>query len=335
MYSRIRSVVVGYGSAYQWGHRHAEWIQQTEGLFLYGICDTDENARERATKDYGEQVRVFSDLDQVLRDEAVELVVLVTPHDTHAPFAIKALRAGKHVLTEKVMCLNTAEADAMIQAVRESAKALTVFHNRRWDSDFLTVKKTIESGVLGDVFLIESCVTNYDKPFGWRAEKKHGGGQLYDWGAHLFDQAVQLIQAEPAVVFAEIQTRVWDVDVDTFAKVIVRFDNGCLFEADFGNVQQISKPRWHVFGEKGTLVKQTFRPEDKASVKTSLHGVAATLQIDSVPGDWSMPYKNLSDHLNKGADLIVKPENVRKSIAIIETAFKSAALGQSLPIRSS
>lgn len=123
--------------------------------------------------------------------------------------------------------------------------------------------------------------------------------------------------------------------MDTFAKVIVRFDNGCLFEADLGNVQQISKPRWHVFGEKGTFVKQTFGAEDKAFVKTSLHGVAATLQIDSVPGDWSMPSKNLCDHLNKGADLIVKPENVRKSIAIIEAAFKSAALGQSLPIGSS
>lgn len=201
MYSRIRSVVVGYGSACQWGHRHAEWIQQTEGLSLYGICDTDEKARERATKDYGEQVRVFSDLDGVLRDEAVELVVPVTPHDTRALFAIKALRAGKHVLTEKVMCLNAAEADAMIQAARESGKALTVFHNQRWDSDFLTVKKAIDSGVLGEVFLIESCVTNYDKPFGWRAEKRHGGGQVYDWGVHLFDQAVQLIQAEPAVVF--------------------------------------------------------------------------------------------------------------------------------------
>ncbi len=335
MYSGIRSVVVGYGSAYQWGHRHAEWIQQTEGLSLYGICDTDENARERATKDYAEQVRVFSDLDEVLRDEAVELVVLVTPHDTHAPLAIKALRAGKHVLTEKVMCLNTAEADAMIQAARESGKALSVFHNRRWDSDFLTVKKAIDSGMLGEVFLIESCVTNYDKPFGWRAEKKNGGGQLYDWGAHLFDQAVQLIDAKPLTVFAELQTRVWDVDVDTFAKVIVPFDNGCLFEADLGNVQQISKPRWHVFGEKGTLVKQTFRPEDEASVKTSLHGLAATLQIDSVPGDWTVPYKDPSDHLNRGADLIVKPENVRKSIAIIETAFKSAALGQSLSIGSS
>lgn len=335
MSSDVHCVVVGYGSAYSWGQRHAQWVEQTDGLSLYGVCDTDENAREKAKKDYGAHLKLFSDLDEVLQDEAVELIVLVTPHDTHAPLAVKALRAGKDVLTEKVMCLNTAEADAMIQAARESGKVLTVFHNRRWDSDFLTVKKVVDEGMLGDVFLIESCVTNYDKPFGWRAEKKHGGGQLYDWGAHLFDQAVQLIGAEPAVVFAELQTRVWDVDVDTFAKVVVKFDNGCLFEADLGNIHQISKPRWHVFGEKGTLLKQTFDAGDKASVKTTPDGVAATLQVDTIPGDWSMPYKNLSDHLNHGAELLVRPENVRKSIAIIEAAFQSAASGQSVPLGGS
>lgn len=334
MSSEIRSVVVGYGSAYNWGQRHAQWVAQTEGLSLCGICDTDEIAREKANEDYGAQLRIFSDLDEALRDEAVELVVLVTPHDTHAPLAVKALRAGKHVLTEKVMCLNTAEADAMIQAARESGKVLSVFHNRRWDSDFLTVKKVVDEGMLGDLFLVESSVTNYDKPFGWRAAKKHGGGQLYDWGAHLFDQAVQLIDAKPIVVFAELQTRVWDVDVDTFAKVVVRFDNGCLFEADLGNIHHTSKPRWQVFGEKGTLLKHTFEPDEKATVKTSLDGVATTFQVDTVPGDWSVPYKNLSEHLNHGADLIVRPENVRKSIAIIEAAFQSAESGQSVSIGS-
>lgn len=334
MSSEIRCVVIGYGSAYNWGQRHAQWVEHTSGLSLYGICDIDENAREKAKRDYWPQLKIFSDLDEVLRDDPVELVILVTPHDTHAPLAVEALRGGKHVLTEKVMCLNTAEADAMIQAARESGKVLSVFHNRRWDSDFLTVKKVLDEGMLGEVFLIESSVTNHEKPFGWRAEKKHGGGQLYDWGAHLFDQAVQLIDAEPTVVFAELQTRVWDVDVDTFAKVLVRFDNGCLFEADLGNIHQRSKPRWHLFGEKGTLLKQTFEPGDKASVKTSLDAVPTTLQVDTVSGDWSMPYKNLSDHLNHGADLIIRPENVRKSIAIIEAAFQSAASGQSVSIRS-
>ncbi len=328
----IRCVVVGYGSAYRWGHHHAEWVEQTGGLTLHGICDTQEEARRNAEKSLAGRIKLFSDLDEVLKDDAVELVTLVTPHDTHAPLAIKALNAGRHVLTEKVMCLNTAEADAMIEAAKESRKMLTVFQNRRWDSDFLTVKDAVESGILGDVFLVESCVTVYGKPSGWRAVKKHGGGQLYDWGAHLFDQAVQLVRRDPVTVFAEIQRRVWDVDVDTFAKVIVRFENGCLFEVDLGNVQWTSKPRWQVFGEKGALVKETFDPEEKARVRTSLNGTPGELRLESVPGDWSEVYTNVSRHLNEGADLIVKPENVRKSIAIIEAAFKSAECGQSVSI---
>lgn len=332
MSSGIRCVVVGYGPTYTWGHRHAQWIEQTEGLALYGICDVDRHARRSAEKNFRGKIKLFSDLDEVLNDDAVEMVSLVTPHDTHAPLAIKALKAGRHVLTEKVMCLDTAEADAMIEAARESGKMLSVFHNRRWDSDFLTVKKAVDDGMLGDIFLIESAVSVYARPSGWRALKKHGGGQLYDWGAHLFDQALQLIPAEPVAVFADIQRRVWDVDVDTFAKVIVRFDNGCLFEADLGNVQWTSKPRWRVFGENGTLVKESFDPEEKARVKTTVSGVPADLQIDSIPGDWGEVYKNVSDHLNEGAELAVKPEDVRQSIAIIEAAFQSAESGQSVPV---
>ncbi|NQT83256.1 Gfo/Idh/MocA family oxidoreductase [bacterium] len=335
MSSQIRCVVVGYGSAFQWGHRHTEWVEQTDGLLLYGICDTDADARSRAQQNFGERVKIFSELDEVLNDDAVDLVILVTPHDTHAPLAIKALNAGKHVLTEKVMCVNTDEADAMIQAARKSGRMLSVFHNRRWDSDFLTVKKVVESGMLGDIFLVESAVSVREKPSGWRAVKRHGGGQLYDWGAHLFDQAVQLIGTDPVTVFADIQRRVWEVDVDTFAKVLVRFENGCVFEADFGTVQWISKPRWGVFGEKGTLVKEGFDPDEKARVRTSINGVTADLQIESVPGDWSAVYRNVSEHLNEGADLIVKPENVRKSIAIIEAAFRSAEAGESVSIEKS
>jgi scyllo-inositol 2-dehydrogenase (NADP+) len=332
MSSEIRCVVVGYGSAYHWGHRHAEWVEQTEGLTLHGICDTDDEARMNAERNFARKIKLFSHLEEVLQDDAVEMVILVTPHDTHAPLAIKALKAGKHVLTEKVMCLNTAEADAMMHAAAESRRMLSVFHNRRWDSDFLTVKDALESGMLGDIFLVESCVSVYEKPFGWRAAKKHGGGQLYDWGAHLFDQAIQLIPAKPVTVFADIQRRVWDVDVDTFAKVLVRFENGCIFEVDLGNVLRTSKPRWRVFGEKGTLAKQGFDPKEKARVRTSLNDMPADVEIKSVPGDWGALYRNLSEHLNEGADLIVKPENVRKSISIIEAAFKSAECGQSIPI---
>ncbi len=334
MSSEIRCVIVGYGSAYRWGHRHAQWVEETDGLSLYGICDTDETARRNAEKDFAGRIRLFSDLGEALKDEAVDMVILLTPHDTHAPLAIQALKAGKHVLTEKVMCLNTAEADAMIQAATESGKMLTVFHNRRWDSDFLTVKKVVESGMLGEVFLVESAVSFYTEPSGWRAMKKHGGGQLYDWGAHLLDQAIQLIPAEPATVFADVQRRVWDVDVDTFAKVIVRLANGCLFEVDLCNVQCLSKPRWRVFGDKGTLVKETFDADEKARLRTFVKSIAFDEEIESVPRDWGEIYRNVSAHLNGGAELAVKPEGVWKSIAIIEAAFQSAESGQSVSLKN-
>jgi len=332
MGGEIRCVVVGYGPSYGWGHRHAEWIERTRGLSLHGICDIDADARSNARKTFGDRVKIFPDFEDVLADDEVDLVSLVTPHDTHAPLAIRALQASKHVLTDKVMCLTTAEADTMIRAAKESGRMLSVFQNRRFDSDFLTVQKVIQDGWLGDVFLVESSVCGYDRPSGWRAMKKHGGGVLYDWGAHLLDQALQLIDSQPKTVFADVQKRVWDMDVETFAKVIIRFENGCIFEVDLGNVQWSSKPRWRIFGENGTLRKETLEPGDKARVTTSVSGVAADLLIDSIQGDRGGLYGNISAHLNEGAQLLVEPDDVRKSISLIEAAFESAESGKSVSV---
>jgi len=126
MGGEIRCVVVGYGPTYGWGHRHAEWIERTRGLSLYGVCDIDADARPNAQSVFGDRIKIFSDVDDVLADDSVDLVSLVTPHDTHAPLAIRALQASKHVFTEKVICLTTAEADTMIQAEKK-AEEYSVF----------------------------------------------------------------------------------------------------------------------------------------------------------------------------------------------------------------
>jgi len=142
------------------------------------------------------------------------------------------------------------------------------------------------------------------------------------------------VDRQPTVtVFADVQKRVWDMDVETFAKVIIRFENGCIFEVDLGNVQWSSKPRWRIFGENGALRKETLEPGDKSRVTTSVSGVAADLLIDSIQGDWGGLYGNISAHLNEGAQLLVEPDDVRKSISIIEAAFESAESGKSVSVK--
>jgi len=155
-------VIIGFGMGFNPKQYHCSIIETTKGLNLYGVCDIKPDRLKEAQKEY--QIKTFVSFDEVLDDDNVDLVVIATPHNTHAPMAIKALDAGKHVVTEKIMCLNTQEADAMISASKRNQRLLSVRQNRRWDPDYLTVKKVIDDGILGDVFSIDSplltCILN-------------------------------------------------------------------------------------------------------------------------------------------------------------------------------
>lgn len=326
----VKCAVVGYGSAHAMGAHHCNQIRNTDGLELVAVAEPVTERRQIAAEQ--EQVPVFKSLTELLDKSDAELVVLVTPHDTHAPLAIEALDAGRHVISEKVMCLNTAEADAMIAAARRNGRMLTVYQNRRWDKDYVTVRGVIDAGLLGEVFDIESSVGGYGRPGGWRAEKKHGGGMLYDWGAHLVDQVVQMVPAAPRCVFATMQHRVWDVDVETHASVHVAFANGCVAHIDVGNISWIRRHRWYVRGEKGALFKQTMGDESKVVVRTELKGVRSRMEIEPLQASWASFYENVAAHLLDGAELAVKPEESRTAVAVIEAAFISAETGNAVDL---
>jgi len=231
----IKHVVVGYGSAYGMGHRHAEWAKNTKGFELVGVCEPDPVRRALAAET--EEVPTYENMDQVVADDDVDMVALIVPHDLHAPLAIQAMDAGKHVITEKPMCVTTKEADAMIAAARENDVTLTVYQNRRWDADFVTVKHLIDQGALGEVFVIEAAVGGFRPLRGWRREEKHGGGMLRDWGAHVIDQLVQIGGGPAERVYADFEHRVWTdlMDVPTHTKVLITFPSGVWAEAELSN----------------------------------------------------------------------------------------------------
>ena len=143
----VNVVVVGYGFAGRCFHTYLANL--AEGMSIYGIATRDQSRQKQASEDYP-TAKIYEHLDQVLDDKSVDLVVLATPHHVHAEMAIQAMKAGKHVVTDKIMCMNAGEAEAMITASKENNVLLSVFHNRRWDWDYLTVKKAIADGLLGE-----------------------------------------------------------------------------------------------------------------------------------------------------------------------------------------
>jgi predicted dehydrogenase len=303
------------------GKHHSTEVCGTDGFELRAIFDVLHERREAAREEQPD-AQIYETFEELLADPEVDLVVLVTPHNTHRDLSVQASRAGKHVMTEKVMCLNAQEADQMISAAENAAKMLTIYQNRRWDGDFLTVRKVIESGVLGDVFQIESSVNGFYFPDGWRGIRACGGGMLYDWGAHLVDQICTLMRpAEPISVFAVSHAGAHDVDIETQTTAMIKFDNGVSAEIDVGCMSYIARPRWLIRGDRGAFAM----PDWQSATLTTAEG-GDSVQVEE--SNWHGIYQNVADHLAKGTDLAVQARDVAQSIGVIEAAFKSAETGE-------
>ncbi len=285
--------------------------------------------------------------EHALADPQVDVVVLATPNDLHAPQAIAAMQAGKHVVTDKPMCLNVAEADAMIAASRQAGRLLSVFHNRRWDGDFLTMGTILEQGLLGDLFLVETAWLQTRPPRGWSSERHRGGGKLLDLGVHLIDQAMALLKAPVTQVYARWHHWVWPTDVEDHTYCIVSFASGVDVYVTTSSAAHIQTRRWQLMGTKGVLIKEGFDPQEPALVAGGITTAAeepkqyariydrttspsAETIIPTLPGRWLTFYDNIADALQHGAALAVTPESSRDVMAVIEAARQSAQSGQAV-----
>ena len=341
----IKVGIVGYGFAGR--GFHAYLINRVPDLKLVAVASRAPERRAQAERDYG--VATFETLEELLERGQIDLVVIATPHDTHASLACQAMDAGKHVVVDKVMCLSGEEADAMIESSRKNGVVLSVFHNRRWDWDYLTVRKVLEEGLLGVPYLFETAVTRYRAPRGWRATAKASGGILYDWGAHLIDHALQLVPATVRSVTCDVQYRGWGAEIGSYVRLLMRFANDVLYSIELGNLVRQDKPRWLILGERGALVKTGLDPQEpamlaghidaavedpanRARVRTEFDGLPAEMIVETVKSDWTNYYRNVADTLLGRAELAVKPEQVRRAIAVFDAAIRSARTGETVPV---
>ncbi|MEM7533854.1 MAG: Gfo/Idh/MocA family oxidoreductase [Chloroflexota bacterium] len=333
----LNTVVVGYGMATRF--YHAPITASTEGLHLYGIATSSPEKQTEIEQTYG--CKAFAGLEAALADPAVDLIVLSTPNSTHAEMAVAALEAGKHVVAEKVMCLNLDECDRMIAAANKSGKLLSVFQNRRWDGDYLTVKKLLDAGTLGDVRWIEMAWQRWDPPKGWRAEAGLGGGRFYDLGAHLLDQLLLLFPQDIESVYCRMHHDFPGLDVDSHVLITVTFVDGCTGVIDLTSVSAIEKPRFYLFGNKATFIKHGLDPQDNAArtdgIDTAIvedeayygymfDGETKTV-IPTIQGRWRDYYENVADVLLNGAESAVKLDEARRVIAVLEAALQSVREG--------
>jgi len=343
MNTPIGAGLIGYG----YGGRsfHAYLLSLEPRIQLVAVSSRNKERREAAQTDWG--VKTYPSARGLFEDPDVDLVIVATPHHLHAELAIKGLRAGKHVIVDKVMCMNTEEADAMIAARDQNQRCLSVFHNRRWDGDFLTIKKIIHEGLLGKVYYTE--ITNLrDHPSSsWRGEKALCGGILYDWGAHFVDQALLLAKSRPVSVHCIVQNVKWNQDIGDNGMMTLQFEDKTCTRIWVGHASKIRRPHWWLLGTQGAFVKEGVDPQEQAMCErrirearedprhfgvltTSLAGLQHVSTVATLPGDWTAFYENVAAHILDGQPLVVTPESVRQAMVVFDAASQSAESGQTI-----
>lgn len=319
--------IVGYGGAFNMGRAHGQACEET-GMKVVAVCDLDASREAVAQEDFP-GVAFYTDYKKLVEDPSIGLVINILPHNLHANVCIDAMNAGKHVVVEKPMCMNVAEADAMVDAANKNGVMLSVFHNRRWDGDFQTIRDLIQRGIIGDVFHIEACMGGMHHPgTWWRSYKDISGGAMFDWGAHIVDWILQFVpQAVKGVDGYYHKLRWHDVSNEDHTELVMRFEGGATAQVEISYIAAASKPRWRILGTKGAIVMVGW---DKIEVSVDHEGYIAKFDAPMKQSDWKAYYRNIYGHLANGEELVVKAEESRRNIAIIEAAEESSKAGHTI-----
>lgn len=259
----IRTAVVGYGLAGSVFHAP---LLAANGHYSLDVIATSYAGRQAAAASRLPEADVVRDGAAVLgRAADLDLVVLATPPDTHYPLARAALEAGLDVVVDKPFTVTSAQGQELVEAARQLGRVLTVFHNRRWDGDFLTLRKLLAARSLGQVARFESRFERWQptiaKPWKARATAADGGGALFDLGSHLVDQALQLF-GPVTVAHAELAARRSDERADDDAFLVLRHESGVISHLTMNMLCAQQEPRFRVLGSVGGYTKNGVDPQE-------------------------------------------------------------------------
>ncbi len=294
-------------------------------------------------------VKTYRSLEALLADDAIELVIVNSPNATHYEYAAQALNAGKHVIVEKPFTITSKEAEDLIAIAKRNNKKLSVYHNRRYDSDYKTIKKIVEQNMLGHIAEAEMHFDRYKEEL---SPKKHkeapqpGNGTLYDLGSHLIDQALQLF-GMPEAVFADITIMRPISQVDDYFEVLLYYyKNKQRVRLHSSYAVREPLPGYIFHGLKGSFIKpktdvqETMltagdkpgtsdwgtEPEtEKGFLHTEFEGKIIKEYIPSEQGNYGEFYDGIYNSIRHDAPLPVTAEDAMNVIKIIEVAYKSNA----------
>lgn len=347
--SPLRVAIIGYGLA--GAVFHAPLVAATKGMFVSTIVTGNTERQQRAQRDYP-TATILSSAEQLWHDSSsYDLVVVASPNRTHVSLGMAAMQAGLPVVIDKPVAASAADVERLMAISKSTGKLFTVFQNRRWDNDFLTVQHLLSDKpeLLGAIVRFESWYQRY-RPLPranvWRElpDPHEAGGLLYDLGSHLIDQAL-LLFGQPLRVYAEVDQRRPGAQVDDDTFVALEFAHGTRAHLWMGVLTRIPGPRMRITGLSGMYEKWGLDPQEDAlnagmrpgddgwgteprerwgRLSTNVGDLHFDGSIETLPGAYETFYTRLRDALNSGGEPPVNPLDALATLRVIEAARQSA-----------
>ncbi|HYH15496.1 MAG TPA: Gfo/Idh/MocA family oxidoreductase [Flavisolibacter sp.] len=320
---------------------HAPFLSVLDGFQLYAIWERS----KKQSSDIYPGVISYNTYQELLEDASIELVVVNTPNYTHYEYAKKALESGKHVIVEKPFTVTVAEGQELIALAKQKQRLLSVYHNRRFDSDYKIVKSVVEKKLLGDLVEVEFHFDRYREALSPKLHKESpvaGSGALYDLGSHLIDQALQLF-GKPQSLFADIRVIRPDSKVDDYFELLFYYTD-LRVRLKCSYLVREALPAYILHGRKGSFIKAKsdiqesalqsgllpnkqdwgVEPEEERGLlHTEIDGAIKRQYLPAVPGNYGEFYQGVFDAIRYGKRLPIQPEEALDVITIITKAFES------------
>jgi scyllo-inositol 2-dehydrogenase (NADP+) len=336
--------LAGYGFSGQSFHRPL--LQHSHNFEIHTIMSSN---KEKVQTDMG-GVNVVPSLQELLQED-IELVVITTPNHLHYDMIKQSLTAGKHVVVEKPFVTESEQGEELIRLAEENGLVLSVFHNRRWDADFLTIRNLMEKKKLGDISTYEAHFDRY-RPMvkdRWKENKIEGGGVLYDLGSHLIDQALCLF-GKPQWVFADIFSQRDPEKAEDYFQITLGYDTVRIGLYSRSIVLDPG-PRYQLHGQKGSFVKYGMDRQE-ADLKEGINPYSASwgmedeeswgtlslieeeevnkVKLSSEKGDYTQYYQGIFEAVRNNQPIPVRAEEALNVIEIIEACKKSSSEKKSI-----
>ena len=342
------AAVIGYGGMGGW---HTQHLLESDVCNLAGIYDIKEERSELARS---RGIRAYSSREELLSDPSIDMVTVAIPNDSHKEVVMAALDAGKNVICEKPVALSVQDLQDMIDCANRNHRLFSVHQNRRWDVDYLAMKQLHDSGEIGRIINIESRIHgSRGIPSDWRGEKEHGGGMLYDWGVHLIDQILQIMDGKVTHVYCQFD-HITNKEVDDGCKLDLTFEDGATALIEVGTLNFIAMPRFYMRAEKGTALISDWREKCKVVKCKHWHesevipvqtaaGLTKTMaprdavtvdsyELERPVSDVHDYYRNFTAAIDGKETQLVTHAQMLRVLSVIEAAFASVEQNQVISV---